>query len=65
MNKQSLWPWHRPARKAEARRLMLTAEDFSMLVRGQVVARDGVVVELADIGHGAMAADIYQASKGT
>ncbi len=63
MNKQSIWPWHRPVQ--EVRHLMLTAEDFAALVRGQVVARDGVVVALADIGHGVMAADIYQASKGS
>lgn len=44
---------------------MLTAEDFHTLVRGGEVNRDGVVVALADIGHGAMAADIYQASKGS
>ncbi len=44
---------------------MLTAEDFRILVRGGEIDRDGVVVALADIGYGAMAADIYQASKGS
>ncbi len=63
MIKQTLWPWHRPARGN--RRLMLTAAEFSVLVRGGEVERDGVVVALTDMGHGAMAADIYQASKGT
>ncbi len=56
MNKQTLWPWHRPAR--QSRRLALGAEDFKTLVEGGEVERDGVVVILDDIGYDVMYATL-------
>ncbi len=52
MNKQSIWPWHRPAR--QSRRLALNAEDFKTLVEGGEIERDGVAVILEDIGYDVM-----------
>lgn len=60
MNKQSIWPWHRPAR--QSRRLALNAEDFKALVEGGEVERDGVAVILDDIGFDVMYATLNVAT---